>query len=331
MKALVLTSADGPLEYSDSDDPLVLEGTALVKLHAAALNRRDFWVTQGRYPGIQAPCILGSDGAGVVETVGEGGEKSWIGREVIINPGMNWGDASAAQDESFRILGMPDNGTFAEKIAVPVEQLAAKPAEFSFHEAAALPLAGLTAYRALFSQGNLQEQETVLITGIGGGVAVMALKLAAASGAKVLVTSSSPEKIARAVSLGALAGANYQDDDWTTNLAEHGPIDLVVDGAAGGGFNNLLGLVRPGGRIVSYGGTAGPPKDFDIRKHFWKQLHLIGSTMGSPADFKAMIRLVERHGIRPEIDSITPLSDGAELVASMAKSPQFGKLVLEIT
>ena len=104
-----------------------------------------------------------------------------------------------------------------------------------------------------------------------------------------------------------------------------------MDGAAGGGFNDLLGLVRPGGRIVSYGGTTGPPKDFDIRKHFWKQLHLIGSTMGSPADFEAMIRFVERDGIRPEIDSITPLSDGAELVASMAKSPQFGKLVMEIT
>ena len=332
MKALVLTSTDGTVEYRDFAEPTLQpgSGSALVSLKAAALNRRDFWITQGSYPGIQAPCILGSDGAGVVEAVGEGGDRSWVGREVIVNPALGWGSSPDAQCDTFRILGMPDHGTLAEKLVVPVDQLVPKPKGLTFPEAAALPLAGLTAYRALFSQGKLQPHQTVLITGIGGGVAVIALKLAAAAGAKVLVNSSSPEKIERALSLGATAGANYRDQDWTSALAEQGPIDLVIDGAAGPGFNELLGLVRPGGRIVNYGGTAGPPVEFDIRRHFWKQLHLIGSTMGSPEDFMAMVGQVDRHGVVPEIDSVTPLSEGAELVASMATSPQFGKLVLKV-
>jgi NADPH:quinone reductase-like Zn-dependent oxidoreductase len=213
---------------------------------------------------------------------------------------------------------------------VPVEQLVPKPASLSLHEAAALPLAGLTAYRALFSQGKLHADETVLITGIGGGVAVIALKLAVASGAKAIVSSSSQEKIDRAIALGAAAGVNYKDEGWAEKLAENHAVSLIIDGAAVDQFNSLLGLVRPGGRIVNYGGTAGPPASMDIRKHFWKQLRLIGSTMGSPADFAAMVSMVEHRGIKPEVDSVTPLAQGAAVIASMARSPQFGKLVLEI-
>ncbi|MDE0594091.1 MAG: zinc-binding dehydrogenase [Roseibacillus sp.] len=330
MKAIVLTSTDGTVDFIDVDDPTIKPGTVMVKLKAAGLNRRDYWITQGLYPGMHAPSILGSDGAGVVEEVGQGVEDSWLGREVIIYPGTGWGPSSKAQSEDFRILGMPDNGTFAEWIVVPAEQLVVKPEDLSIHEAATVPIAGLTAYRALFPQGRLQSGETVLITGIGGGVAVMILKLAAASGAKVLVTSSSPQKLERALSLGATAGANYKEENWTGALAEHGPIDLVIDGSAGVGFNDLLGLVRPGGRIVNYGGTAGPPEHYDIRRHFWKQIHVIGSTFGSPDDLVALMEMIELHSIRPEIDSVTPLSEGAEVIASMAKSPQFGKLVLEM-
>jgi len=331
MKALVLTSSDGTVEYADVEDPALRAGTALVKLKAAGLNRRDYWITQGLYPGMSAPCIMGSDGAGVVTAVGEGVEESWIGKEVIIYPGRGWGPSPEAQSDDFRILGMPDDGVFAEQIVVPVEQLVAKPEHLTIHEAAALPIAGLTAYRALFSQGKLQPHETILITGIGGGVAVMALKLAAASGARVLVSSSSPEKIERAIALGATAGANYKEEGWASKLNDaHGPIDLAIDGAAGAGFNDLLGLVRPGGRIVSYGGTAGPPEQYDIRRHFWRQIHVIGSTFGSPDDLAGLMSQIERHGIKPEIDSVAPLSEGANVVASMADSPQFGKLVLEI-
>jgi zinc-binding alcohol dehydrogenase/oxidoreductase len=326
MKALVLKETNQPLQFEECPNPEAGTGSALVTLKAAALNRRDYWITQGMYPGVQTPCILGSDGAGVVSTTGE---------EVIICPSIDWGNDPAAQQESFRILGMPDNGTFAEQIAVETQLLAAKPDHLSWAEAAALPLAGLTAYRALFSQGGLQRDsssdQTVLITGIGGGVATFALQFAVAAGAKVLVTSSSAEKIERAVSLGATAGADYKQDGWARDLGKaHGPIDLVIDSAGGEGYNDLLDLVKAGGRIVNYGATAGPPRKLDMFKLFWKQLHLVGCTMGSPDDFTAMVKFVNERKIRPIVDQTVPLAEGSDLIASMAASPQFGKLVLEI-
>lgn len=331
MKALVLNEVKSPLTLADCDDPAAGQGQAVVKLKAAALNRRDFWITQGMYPGVEAPCVLGSDGAGVVETVGDGVDESWVGKEVVINPGMAWGADPLAQAGAFNILGMPDDGTFAERVAIPAAQLAPKPEHLAWTEAAALPLAGLTAYRAVFSQGGLQAGQTVLITGIGGGVAVFALQFVVAAGAKALVTSSSPDKLARAESLGATAGANYKDEGWAAALGkEHGPVDLVIDSAGGEGYNDLMDLVKPGGRIVNYGATAGPPRKLDMFKLFWKQLHLIGSTMGSPEDFAAMVEFVSKHQIKPVVDKVVPLGEGAELVASMADSPQFGKLVLEM-
>ncbi len=331
MKALILNEVKSPLVLAEREDPSANAGQAVVRLKAAALNRRDFWITQGMYPGVEAPCVLGSDGAGVVESIGLGVASSRAGKDVVINPGISWGSDEAAQHGKFSILGMPNDGTFAERVVIPAAQLAEKPEHLSWTEAAALPLAGLTAYRAVFSQGGLLEGQTVLITGIGGGVAVFALQFALAAGAKALVTSSSPEKLARAASLGATAGANYKDEGWAAALGkEHGPVDLIIDSAGGEGYNDLLELVKPGGRVVNYGATAGPPRKLDMFKLFWKQLHLIGSTMGSPEDFAAMVKFVNEHQIKPVVDKVVPLSEGPELVASMADSPQFGKLVLEI-
>ena len=270
MKALVLNEVKSPLDLADREDPVAHAGQAVVSLKAAALNRRDFWITQGMYPGVKAPCILGSDGAGVLESVGEGVDASWVGRDVIINPGGDWGPDEAAQQGAFNILGMPDDGTFAERLAIPAAQLAAKPEHLSWAEAAALPLAGLTAYRAVFSQGGLQEGQTILITGIGGGVAVSALQFAVAAGAKALVTSSSAEKLSRASELGAAAGANYKEEGWAKTLGgEHGPIDLIIDSAGGEGYNDLLDLVKPGGRVVNYGATAGPPRTRALASSPW--------------------------------------------------------------
>ena len=170
-----------------------------------------------------------------------------------------------------------------------------------------------------------------LITGIGGGVATFALQFAIAAGAKALITSSSAEKIDRAVALGATAGANYRDDGWAKELGiAHGPIDLVIDSAAGEGYNDLMEIVQAGGRIVNYGATTGPPRKLDMFKLFWKQLHLIGSTMGSPEEFAAMVQFVNQQKIRPIVDQVVPLTEGSDLVAAMASSPQFGKLVVEI-
>lgn len=316
MKALVLTERESPLVFRDEPDPVAAEGEVVVELRAAALNRRDFWITQGMYPGVEAPCVLGSDGAGLIGD-----------REVVINPGIGWGDDESAQSPEFSILGMPRNGTFAERVAVPAELVHDKPAHLSWDEAAALPLAGVTAYRALFAQGGLEAGQTVLISGAGGGVAAFALQFAVAAGANAVVTSSSAEKLAKAKELGAAAGFNYREESWAKGLE---PVDLILDSAAGPGYNALIGLLKPGGRIVNYGATAGAPKRLDFFKVFWNQLKILGSTMGSPADFDAMLKFVGKHQIRPEIDRVVPLSEGSELVASMADSPQFGKLVLAV-
>jgi NADPH:quinone reductase-like Zn-dependent oxidoreductase len=189
----------------------------------------------------------------------------------------------------------------------------------------------VTAFRAVFTQGGLQRGESVLITGIGGGVATFALQFAVAAGAKVWVTSSSPEKIQRATELGVLGGFDYRDETWAKKCAkEVGPLDLVIDGAGGSGYDSLIQLAAPGGRIVSYGATAGRPKDLDLFKVFWKQLRLQGSTMGSPADFSAMVSFVEKHEIHPVVDAVFPLEEGNHALGHMQSAPQFGKYVLAI-
>jgi len=331
MRAIVFHEQHQPLRSEDRDPPQPAQGEVVVSIKAAALNRRDYWITQGLYPGIRSGVIQGSDGAGVVAELGPGVGEDWRGKEVVINPGLGWGDSTEAQSEDFHILGMPRDGTFAEQVAVPVEQLAAKPEHLSWHEAAALPLAGLTAYRAVMTQGRLQPGERVLVTGIGGGVATMALQIALAAGAEGLVSSSSPEKLKRAAELGAAGGFNYREEGWAKRVSnEHGPVNLIIDSAGGDGYADLIDLAAPAGRIVSYGATAGGPKKLDLFRVFWKQLHLIGSTMGSPADFRAMLELVDRHGIKPVVDEVLPLSEANSAVERLAESSQFGKIVLEV-
>ena len=227
---------------------------------------------------------------------------------------------------------MPDNGTFAENVVVPVEYLHQKPSHLNWYESAALPLAGVTAYRAVFSQGRLKSGENVLINGIGGGVATFALQYAVAANANVFVTSSSTEKLAKATAMGAKAGFNYTTENWHRAAgSECGRMDLIVDGAGGDGYANLIDMAAPGGRIVNYGATAGPPKKVDLFRVFWKQLHLIGSTMGSTTDFEKMLEFVSRNRLRPAIDQISPLADGNAALECMKESPQFGKIVLDVT
>jgi NADPH:quinone reductase-like Zn-dependent oxidoreductase len=322
MKALVLNKVKKPLVLQEMSSPKAGRNQVIVKLKAAALNRRDYWITQGLYPGIKCPVILGSDGAGITEQ----------GTEVIINPGYNWGRQQQAQSSDFKILGMPDDGTFAVEIAVPKEQLFAKPEHLSFEQAAALPLAGLTAYRALFVQGQLQGSQTVVITGIGGGVACIALKFAVAAGATVIVTSSSQAKIDKAIANGATAGFLYTTEGYASQVNEQfGPVHLIIDGAGGDGYGELVDMVSAGGTIVSYGITAGPSTKLELRKVYWKQLHLVGSTMGSPDNFAAMLEMVNKHKIEPIIDEVFALSEANKAFEKMNDSSQFGKLVLRVS
>lgn len=320
MKALVFEGQDSPLQYRNWEDPVPGAGEALVRLEAAALNHRDVFITQGKYPRIKTPAILGSDGAGWHE-----------GRQVLINPGKGWGSDPRVQSAAYEIIGMPSDGTFAEYIAVPQSSLVDKPAHLSWEEAAALPLAGLTAYRALFTQGRLTAGEKVLITGAGGGVALLAMQFALAAGAEVWTTSGSGEKLERCRDLGVRGGVNYREKDWhKTLLQQAGEFDLIIDSAGGEGFGLLMRLARPGGRMVAYGGSLGTIPNFSPQILFWKQLHIIGSTMGTDAEFAAMTDFVHQHQIRPVVDSVFALWEGNAAFARMEQGLQFGKIILTI-
>ena len=330
MKAVVLPAKDA-IDVRDVPRPPVGKGEVRVRLKAAALNHRDVWIFKGEYAGLRYPCTPGSDGAGIVSEVGEEADPSWMGREVIINPSLDWGENPRAQADAFTILGLPRDGTFAEEMVVPVEQLAPKPGHLSWEQAAALPLAGLTAYRALFSRAALESGEKVLISGIGGGVAVFALQFSVAAGAKVWVTSSSQAKIDRAVQLGAQGGFLYTEQEWRkAALQETGGVQVIVDSAGGPGFGNLIDVAAAGARIAFYGATRGDPPLLPMRKVFWRQLSLLGTTMGSPDDWAALGRFVERHAITPVVSDIYSLDRAPEAFARMQRGEQFGKIVLAI-
>lgn len=331
MKAAILTGIKETLAIQQLPDPVAAPGQAVVRLKAAALNHRDLWIQQGLYANINLSVTLGSDGAGIVTSVGAESDQTWVGREVIINPSLNWGPDPRAQGSGFRILGMPDPGTFAERILIPVANLAAKPAHLSWEQASALPLTGLTAWRALFTRAQLKTGERVLVTGIGGGAALFALQFACAAGAQVWVTSGSPEKIQRAWTLGASGGANYHDADWAESLQKQaGRFDVIVDSAGGEGFARLIDLTAPGGRIVFFGATTGNPTGLDLRKCFFRQINVLGTTMGSPADFAGMTRLVEEKKITPVVDQVFPLDGADTALRHMEAAVQFGKIVLAI-
>lgn len=332
MKALVLREVGTPIEHSEFETPSLQENEALVKITAAALNHRDLYITQGLYPGIVPPVILGSDGVGtVVQATGEVSEK-WLNKRVVINPSIGWDKAPLVQPSDYHIVGLPTNGTFADYIKVGAEQLYEVPAHLSDEEAAALPLAGLTAYRALFSRAQATQKDRVLISGVGGGVALFACQFAIAMGAEVYVTSGSQEKIDAAIALGAKGGVSYKEENWHKTLKKQagGGFDVIIDSAGGEGFKYFLDLANPGGRIAFYGGTKGNFK-INPQKMFWKQLSIFGSTMGNSAEFGEMLHFVSEKQIKPVVDSVWSMDDGAEAFGRMDAGKQFGKIVLKNT
>lgn len=318
MKALVLKQINEPLTFQEVQDPQEKEGYALVHLKAAALNHRDAFIRKGLYPGIECPVIPGSDGAGTC-----------AGKAYLINPNINWGKTEKVQSPQYHILGTPTQGTFAEKVLVKSDRIFPKPDHLSWEEAAALPLAGLTAWRALFSRGGLAPGERVLISGIGGGVALFSLQFALAAGATVSVTSGHESKIDKALALGAIDGRLYTEKGWGKKCFKAGQgFDLIIDSAGGNGFAELIEAANPGGRLVMYGGTRGIAQ-LNPQRLFWKQLTLMGSTMGSDEDFKRMIAFVAKHQIKPIIDSVFSLEKGNEALDRMDEGLQFGKIVLQ--
>ncbi len=319
------------LSWAEIENKPLVPGWVRVKVEAAALNRRDAWIVAGLYPHIQYPVILGSDGAGRVVATGPDTPHRWGENLVLINPSLEWGSDAQAQGERYHILGMPTAGTFAQYVDVPASQVYVAPAGWSPQEAAALPLAGLTAYRAVFVQGGLKPGEKVLIPGIGGGVATWALQLASAVGAEVWVTTSTPKKLQIAQQLGAKGGVLYTEENWPTTLNRQvGHFDLIVDGVVGEGFVKLFeALLAPAGRYVIYGATQGNPPRLDIRRLFWRQQKIIGSTMGSPTDFENLLRFVQEKGIRPFIGKVYPVKALPQALVEMWLGRQIGKLVLD--
>ncbi|WP_404420791.1 zinc-binding dehydrogenase [Nibricoccus sp. IMCC34717] len=333
MKSVVL-SAVRKLELVETPPPAPKPGEVVVALKAAALNHRDEWIRQGQYAGLKFPVVLGSDGAGVVAGVGDGVDPSWLGREVIINPSLGWGASERVQGLEFSILGLPANGTLAEQVVVPASQLAVKPRHLSWEEAAALPLAGLTAYRAVVSRARTTSGNRVLVSGIGGGTALFALQVARSVGARVWVTSGSREKIEKAIRLGAEGGFLYSEPNWIAAAREAMDgvgSDVIVDSAGGAGFDALLDLAAPGARIVFFGGTRGPVPNLVPRKVFWKQLDLLGTTMGSPADWAGFVALVDKVKLHPVVSEVFPLAQVEVAFGRMEAGAQFGKLVVRIS
>ena len=323
MKAFVMEA--GQYKLKDMLEPTAQAGDVVVKIHDAGINRRDLGLLK-RYGDNPEALIIGSDGAGVVESLGEGVTDFEIGDEVIINPGLRWEQNSDAPPEGFDILGMPDHGTFAEKIAISAQQLEKKPMHLSWEEAGGLALPALTGYRALFTKGQLKKGDTLFIPGAGSGVATFLIQFAKNAGATVIVTSRSEEKLAQAKELGADIAIST-DSDWVKEL-EGQTIDLVIDSVGGATFNRSLEVLKKGGRIVIFGATTADNVDFNLRSFFYGQYQLFGSTMGSREELRDMIQHIEQHDTHPAVDRVFSLDEAQEAFDYLAEGKQFGKVVL---
>lgn len=329
MRAARLHELGGPesVAIEELTVPAPADGEVCVRLHAAALNHRDLFITRGLYPKIELPVVLGSDGAGEIAALGAGVGGLRVGDDVVIDPLLDWGDDPDVRSPQSTILGMPRAGTFAEYVVVPAANVHRKPAGLSMEEAAAMPLGGATAYRALFTKGRLRAGETVLLPGIGGGVQTFALLFAKHAGARVIVTSSNEEKLERARALGADVTVNYAENErWEREVRDAGSVDLVVDSSGGDTLAKSLSVVRPGGRIVVYGGTR-PDATIKLFPLFWNEIAILGSTMASPHDFRAMLALFES-GLHPVVDRVFALDEIAAALRRMDDAAQFGKIVL---
>jgi NADPH:quinone reductase-like Zn-dependent oxidoreductase len=324
LKAIRIHEDGGPevLRYEDAPDPSPGPGEVLIRLRAASLNHLDLWVRKGR-PSVPKPRILGADGAGVVEALGEGVNGLREGDPVVINPGLEHG-------ETIIVLGEHTDGTHAELIAVPAANVYPVPDGMSFEEAAAFPLVFETAYRMLVTKAALREGEWVLLWGIGGGLATAALAIAKALGARTIITSSSDEKLAR---VEADVKVNHAAEDVVEAVkaaTEGRGADVVVEHVGEATWQRSLQAVRSGGRITVCGATTGPNPPAALHRIWWKQLTIYGSTMGTKEDFEGAYALVASGKARPIVDEVFPLAEARAAHDRMEAGEQLGKIVLKI-
>lgn len=343
MKAVFLEKHGGNdvLGYGEVPDPSPKRGEVLVRLEAAALNRLDLFMRNG-IPGVPVtfPHVPGADGAGVVEAVGEGVKGLVPGTRVVLQPGLSCGTCEFCQsgDTSlcvdFRILGEHCSGTLAEKICVPAENVFPAPANLSVEEAAAFPLAALTAWRMLITRARLKAGETVLVHGVGGGVSTFAVSIAKLAGSSlVIATTSGEEKARKAKELGADVVLDYKTVDVGKKVREitsKRGVDVVVDSVGAPTWRASLTAAAKKGRIVTCGATAGPNPEEEIRIIFWKQLDILGSTMGTAGEFRALLSAVGAGKVRPVVDEVFPLAEARRAFERLEGGAGMGKVVLKI-
>jgi len=345
MKAVLFRRHGGPevLEYTDFSTPEPGPGEALVRLHAAALNRMDVMVRNG-WPGIrlELPHINGADGAGVIETVNPPDAAAGLraGDRVVINANLGCGRCESCvngQDNLCRdwhLLGETVRGTYAQYISLPVRQLYRLPDDFDFHAAAAAALVYQTAWHSMARRGGLRAGETVAIVGAGGGVNSASIQVAKYLGATVIVVGSTAEKLARAEALGAdILIDRSREENWSRAVflaTNKRGVDLIIDNV-GTTFQHSLRTLRKGGRLLTVGNSGGPRFEIDNRFIFSKHLSIIGSTMSTLADFAEVMDLVVAGKLRPVIDTTYPLSEAAAAQERLWRCEHFGKITLQIT
>ncbi|HEU5139221.1 MAG TPA: zinc-binding dehydrogenase [Bacillales bacterium] len=329
MKAVVHQSIAGlkGVRVADVEDREPGAGEVKIRLKTAGLNHRDLFVPV-RHGTEDSAIVLGSDGSGIVQSVGEGVNGVEAGSEVVINPALGWEKNSPAPPEGFEILGLPDDGTFAEHIIIAAENIEPKPKHLSWEEAGVLPLGALTAYRALITRGRIRSGQTVFIPGVGSGVATFLVQMAKAAGARVIVTSRSGEKRERALALGADRAID-SNADWQAEL-EKEEIDLVIDSVGAATWNRSLDALKRGGTMVVFGASAGDEVKVNIREFFYGQYNLLGSTMGSAEEFREMLQFIKRHEIKPVIDKTFELAEAKQAFQRLEAGEQFGKIGLVI-
>jgi len=317
VKAVRIHSEGGPevLRYEDVPDPVAGADEVLVELRAASLNHLDVWIRKG-LPSVPKPRILGADGAGLI---------AGTDQRVVINPGLEHADG-------IHVIGEHRDGTHAELIAVPRSAVHPIPRGLSFEEAAAFPLVFETAYRMLVTRARLEPGEWVLIWGIGGGVATAALTIVKALGGRAIVTSSSDLKLERARALGADACLNHRSEDVPARVREitGGGADVVVEHVGEATWPRSLASTRRGGRVVVCGATSGPNPPAALNRVWWRELSILGSTMGTPSDFARAYDLIASGRARPVVDRIFPLAEAAAAHEHLERGEQFGKVVLRI-
>jgi NADPH:quinone reductase-like Zn-dependent oxidoreductase len=327
VRAVRIHEDGGPevLRLEDAPDPVAGPGEVVIGLRAASLNHLDVWVRRG-LPSVPKPRILGADGAGVVDALGPGVTGLEPGERVVINPSM-------VHDGRISIIGEHCNGTHAERIAVPAENVYALGENLTFEEGAAFPLVFLTAYRMLVTKASLREGEWVLVWGIGGGVATAAFQVAKALGGRVVVTSSSDAKLARATELGADATVNHTTGDVSAVVREategHGA-DIVVEHVGDATWRTSLDAATQGGRIVVCGATSGPNPPAALHRIWWKELVVLGASMGTREEFEAVLELVTSGRAKVIVDEVFPLSEARAAHERLEAGEQLGKIVLRI-